>query len=512
MTRGANGKTGKPRASVRQKVAHGAFLITAARSVSRALDLLTLMVLARLLTPADFGLVAIATSAVQLTEAMLELPTGNALLQLKSVGRKPLDTAFTFALLRGLFVAALLAGLSFPLANFFGDERLVPLICFLSVAPALRGLRSPRAFLLFKHLRFRPDATAEIFGKLAALCIAITLALETGSYWAIAAGSVANPLFYVIATYVLVPARPRFTLHSWRLFHRYLGWSIAAQGLSALNWQTDRFVLAKIASQTTVGLFATTRDIAAMPYKVIFESIQRPVISALSRSNGHRDRQGDTYRLTLSAVLSIGIPIAFAQAILAPQLVELVLGPQWLTVVLVFQAASLTLIPGLFSSMTSSLLYASGKPNLIFTRNLYDWAARMPLTVGLTLWGGWKGAVMAFVVSDCLLAFLCMMLVRRTVGISVFQQLAGAWRAAISGICMVGIMLVVGHSTEAGSGPLGIILYLLWMVPLAGSVYAVMLLVIWISIGRPDGIERLAFHFAEPLLPKTARRIVLGRS
>lgn len=511
MTLSADEKAGKPRPSVRQKVAHGAFLITAARGVSRALDLITLMVLARLLTPADFGLVAIAASAVQLTEAILELPTGTALLQLKSVGRKPLDTAFTFALLRGLFVAVLLAGLSFPLASFFGDERLIPLICFLSLAPALRGLRSPRAFLLFKHLRFRPDATAEIFGKLAALCVAIALALETGSYWAIAAGSVANPLFYVMASYVLVPARPRLTLHSWRLFHRYLGWSIAAQGLSALNWQADRFVLAKIASQTTVGLFATTRDIAAISYKVIFESIQRPVVSALSRSNGDRDRQAAKYRLTLSAVMSIGIPMAFAQAVLAPQLVELVLGPQWLPVVLVFQAVSLTLIPGLFSSMTNSLLYACGKPNLIFTRNLYDLAIRLPLTVGLILWAGWKGAVIAFVVSDCLLAFLCMTLVNRTVGISVFRQLAGAWRAAISGVCMVGAMLAVGGFTEVEPGPLGIILYLIWMVPLAASVYVTAHLAIWISIGRPDGAERLAIDLLQPLLPKAARRMVSGR-
>lgn len=512
MTLTASGETGKLRTSVRHKVAHGAVLITAARGVSRALDLVTLMVLARLLTPADFGLVAIALSAVQITEAILELPTGTALLQLKSVGRRPLDTAFTFAVLRGFLVAALLAGLSLPMASFFKDERLIPLICFLSLAPAMRGLRSPRAFLLIKHLRFHQDAISEIVGKLAALAIAITLALKTGSYWAIAAGTVANPLFYVITSYVLVPAKPRLTLHSWSLFHRFLGWSVAAQGLSALNWQADRFVLARFASQTTVGLFATTRDIAAMSHKVIFEPLQRLMISALSRSNGSLDRQGDTYRLTLSAVLSIGIPIAFAQAVLAPQMVELVLGPKWLPVVLVFQAVSLALVPGLFSSMTGSLLYACGKPDLIFTRNLYDLAIRLPLTVGLILWAGWKGAVIALVVSDSLLAFLCMTLVSRILGISVFQQLAGAWRAAVSGICMVGVMVAVGNLTQAGSGPLGIILYLLWMVPLAASVYAITHVVVWIAAGRPDGIERLALHLAEPLLPKAAKRVVSGHS
>ena len=74
------------------------------------------------LTPADFGLVAIALSVVQIAEALLEVPTGIALLQLRSVGRSHLNSAFTIALIRGVAIAVGLGILSVPLAHFFSDQ------------------------------------------------------------------------------------------------------------------------------------------------------------------------------------------------------------------------------------------------------------------------------------------------------------------------------------------------------------------------------------------------------
>ena len=119
------GSKRKARLPLRQQVATGAMVLMLTRLLSRGVDLATLIVLARHLTPADFGLVAIAVSVVQITEAILEMPTGNALLQLPVVNRSHLNTAFTFALIRGLAIAAILCALSVPLAAFFGDGRLV---------------------------------------------------------------------------------------------------------------------------------------------------------------------------------------------------------------------------------------------------------------------------------------------------------------------------------------------------------------------------------------------------
>ena len=497
--------TRKTRPPLRQQVATGAMVLMVTRLLSRGVDLATLIVLARQLTPADFGLVAIAVSVVQITEAILEMPTGNALLQLKAVNRSHLNTAFTLALIRGLAIAAILCALSVPLAAFFGDPRLVALVCALSLAPGLRGLRSPKMFLLFKRMRFRPDAMAEVVGKLGALAIAVPLALATGSYWAIAAGTIASPLFYMLTTYLLVPSWPAVTLQGWRLFHRYLGWSMAAQFISALNWQSDRFVLGKLAAQATLGLFTTTRDLAATTYKVIFESIQRPILSALSRSNGDPARQRQLYGVSVSSVLSIGLPIACGQAYLGRELVELILGPRWLEGAFVFQAVSLTLIPGLYSSMVTTLLYACGKPEFIFTRNLYDFIFRIPATVACILLFGWKGAVAALVASDLALAVLCMHVARSAIGIGMLAQVGKAWRGAASVVVMIAVLEALGRIVPHGGGTAEIVLYLLKVVPVGAASYILAHWLIWQIAGKPDGVERAALDLIVRISAKVLR-------
>ncbi len=489
MTRQAFADRGS---QMRNRVAASVFVLTSTRFASRALDFVTLVVLARQLTPADFGLVAIAMSVVQITEAVLELPTGNALLQLKAIGRSHLDTAFTLAALRGLLLTALLCALSFPLALFFGDERLIALICALSIAPAVRALRSPKSTLAFKHLKFRPDALSELVGKSCALAIAVSLALATESYWAIAAGSIASAVFYVLASYVMVPMRPRLTLRHWRIFHSYLAWSMAGQTVSALNWQTDRFILGKLASQATVGLFATLRDLAAMTYKVLFESIQRPLVSALARSQGDRTRQQAAYGLSIGSLLSIGLPVAVGQAILAPEIILLVLGPKWEAGVFVYQVVSLTLLFGIFSSSTASLLYAIGRPSQIFRRNLIDLAFRVPATVIGIFAIGWKGAVWALFASDLFLAALCIHVVRSEIGLGIFAQISKAWRGAAGAVAMVLVVEACRPFLPRGEDGLSLIGFLVGGAGIGATTYVFVHWLAWRLAGRPDGIEGLA--------------------
>ncbi|QIG53202.1 oligosaccharide flippase family protein [Altererythrobacter sp. BO-6] len=476
---------------VRHQVAKGTALLGGARALSRGFDFITLIILARYLTPTDFGLVAIALSVMQIAEAVMEVPTNVALLQLRTVSRSHLNSAFTIALLRGVAIAAILCAMAMPLAYFFEDERLFALICAISLAPALRGLRSPKDFLLFKQLRFWPDALADVFGKFCALAIAGMLAVQTGSYWAIASATIASPLFYVLATYALVPMRPRLTLRHFAFFWSFLSWNMAAQTMSALNWQADRVLLGKLAAQATVGLYATTRDLATIVFKTMMETIQKPMMSALARSNQQPTRQRQVYGVAIASVLSIGLPIACGQALLAVELIELVLGPQWLEATIVFQAVSLLLIPGLYSHMTLTLLNALGKPKYIFNRNLWDFLLRVPLTIACVVNFGWLGAVLALIVADLFLALLCLHLTRKIIGIGIIEQLLCAGRGLVSVTVMVATVFWLRQIFERGDSELEIIVYLLKIIPLAAITYCTAHWAVWRLSGRPDGLEAL---------------------
>ena len=164
-------------------------MLIVSRLIARCMDFATLLVLGRLLSPADFGLVAIAMSVMMIVEAVSELPVGQALVRLPVLTNPHYDTAFTLFLLRGVGLALILIGLSWPLAQIYGDDRLIGLICALGIAPAARSLGSIRTIDFAKKLDFRPNLICDFVGKSSALAISVSLAWGTGSYWSIAAGT-----------------------------------------------------------------------------------------------------------------------------------------------------------------------------------------------------------------------------------------------------------------------------------------------------------------------------------
>lgn len=487
--------TEKPDPNLREKVTSGSLFLLINRLAIKSADVIILMVLTRYLVPADFGRVAIALSTVQIVETTFDVQTGVPLLKVPNLTREHLNTAFTIILLRGLTIMALLAAASFPLAWFYGDGQLAGLICALSVTPLLRSAHSPRFFEYFRALRFGPEATADLIGKIAALAFAIAVALLTRSYWAIAAGSIAAPLFFALSSYVIAPFRPALTLRHRTLFHHYLGWGFAGQVCSALNWQTDRFVLGKMVSHHDLGLFTAARDFAGTVIKIILDTLMRPIMSGLSAVNEESGRLARAFGTVTSATLAIGLPVGLGQAMVGKEIIAVLLGAKWAAAVPVFQMVSLALIPALFSALASNLFYAMGRPDLVFYRNFYDFLFRFPVTILSIAFLGLKGAVIALVAAEILLAGICLISVRNLLGISFLWLIGKSWRSLVSAAAMAMALELIRGFLPHAEGLLPSLLYLLIAVPLGAAVYAAAHLLAWSLSGRPNGIEDHAIRF-----------------
>lgn len=493
--------------SLHEKVASGSLFLLINRLAIKSMDVVILMVLTRCLMPADFGRVAIALSTVQITETIFENQTGLALLQVPTVTREHLNTAFTIVMLRGLAIMALLAAASVPLASFYGDDHLIALICVLSIAPLLRSARSPKMFEYFKALRFGPEATADLVAKIAALILAVAVALLTRSYWAIAVGAVGAPLFYLLSSYVICPYRPALTLRHRTLFYNFMGWGLAGQVCSALNWQTDRFVLGKMVSHGDLGLFTAARDFAGTVMKIIMDTLMRTVLAGLSAVSEDRDRLVRAYGAVTSATLAIGLPIGLGQALVGKEIVAVLLGAKWAASTPIFQLVSLALIPALYSSLTSNLFYAIGRPHLVFQRNFYDFLFRFPTTILLIALMGLQGAVIALIASEILLAVICMLAAKRLLGISLPWLLGRTWRSFFAAAAMVPVLELARWLFPHAEGALSSLLYLLIVVPLAATTYIAAHLLAWSLSGRPEGIEKHAIEFATRRLKKCQTRL-----
>lgn len=149
--------------------------------LARLLDFVSLLVLARLLSPADFGLVAIATSVLVIIESILDLPLTQALMRQPSPSEEMFATAFTLSLLRGLAISLLMMIISWPMAVIYDDSRLFALVAVLSIAPAMRGMISPRMVIFMQRFDFRREFALDLITKGSTCCSGQVLPWRRGA-------------------------------------------------------------------------------------------------------------------------------------------------------------------------------------------------------------------------------------------------------------------------------------------------------------------------------------------
>ena len=473
------------------------------------------MVLARLLTPADFGVVAVAMMLVQIVEAVFELPVAQVLVRAPAalgagegghLSRSMLDTAFTLSLLRGLTLAALLAGVAWPFAHVYHDGRLLGLICFLALAPALRGVASPRLALYARVLDFRRDCAADVAGKICSFGMAVSLARLTHSYWGIAAGTVTSPVIATAVSYILAPHRPRLTLLYWRQFAGYLGWSSASQVLSAVNWQAGRFLLSGFVPRAGLGLFSLASDLSGIPEQAIVKPVGRPLMAAFVQVVHEAERLERAYLRSVASLVTAGTPLMLTIALLAAPAIRLALGERWLGAAPLVTCVALGNIAPLFTAPFGPLAMALGRTDRLFRRNVIECGIRLPpLVLGAWGWGA-RGVAWATALAAVAVSLNIMALVGRMIGVSAGRQLRAAWRAmAAGGLCAA--VLVALCPITAGQTGLGLLVSLALCTGGGWAAYLAGLLIAWHLSGRPDGMETLLIKTLRAFVATGRRRL-----
>ncbi len=483
----------------------GAALLICARLMTKSFDFLTLLILARLLNPMEFGIVAIAMTMIFIIEAVLELPVNQVLVSLFKIERDHMDTAFTLGALRGLILAIGLSILAVPFSHFYHDPRLTWLIAILSIAPAMRGLSSPRLAVYASRMDFRRDFAIELSGKFASFALSTSAAVILRDYRAIVIGILATPTTMAIASYILAPYRPRLSLKAWPLFAHFLGWTSASQLLSALNWQCDRLILGRFVPRMGLGEFSLANDLSYLPEQALINPILRPLMSAFTLVRHDPERLDLAYAKTSNSILAVGMPVMVGLSLLAGPAVRFALGGKWIASIPILQWLSLTLIPPLLIAPLPSLAMALGKPQINLRRVAAEAATKMPLIIPGAMFFGIQGVIVARAVSAALAAFISLFYVRQLIGTPVWRQLAGTWRIVVCGLVLALFLLAVrgllDNRSELVTG------LLLALVAAAGlAIYSACLGLSWHLVGRPHGLEAAASQRIKILMAKLKRR------
>lgn len=492
------------RRSLTSRVARGTAWIAGARLVMRALGLLNTIVVARLLAPEDFGLVAVAMSAMLLLQGFSDIGVAQAVVRFDDADRDDLDTLFTLSAVRGLLIGLLLAG-SAPLAGaFYGDARLTGVFLAIAVTPVAMGCINPRFYEYERRLDFSKEFVFSVVNKLIGVIASITVAIIYRSYWAIIAGVVAGALTQLAISYLMRPHPPRLTLASMRKVFGFSGWLTGVSFMAALNNKLDAFILARVIGVKLTGTYYLGMQLSELSAAELASPLARAIYPGLSELKREPERMRAAFLRGVAALGAVAMPASLGFAFVAPDFISVFLGEKWRASIPVIQILAPVLgLQTLFFAIQSYAM-ALGMTRLVFFRELIFFCVRLPVFVWAAVVHGLAGAVWAAAGLGLVHIAFNAALYARAAGASPLDPFWSA-RRSLMGLAAMAAYFAWARPLLPGLDEMAAGLRLMFDIAAGASVYAGVHALAWAAAGRPDGVERVVVDALKKLRPNVSK-------
>lgn len=298
---------------------------------TKAVSLITTLVLARLLVPSDFGVVAFAGLAMALLSQISELGLTPALIVRHDFDRAAQRTVFGMLLALNVAGAVLLAALAPLIAEIFGDDRVMEVVLLMCIPLLVGGVTSFYWALLQRELEFRRNFACQAAQVVVMPVVAIPMAAAGAGLWSLVVGQIAAALAYTAALVILAPYRvsPAFSRdvgeEAWKSGRGFL----AQGGVTWVEQNADYLLVGSQLGARPLGLYSTAYRLGEIPYTGIANPIADVTFPAFSRMR-HRDESVKGPFLTaLGLVALVACPLGVLLSGAAEPFVDAVLGSKW---------------------------------------------------------------------------------------------------------------------------------------------------------------------------------------
>lgn len=421
-------------------------LWASSEAVARTLlQTLVLVVLAKLLTPADYGVVGAALIIVGISAIFSQLGVGPAIVQRPELEPRHLDAAFALSSILGFFTAGILY-VSAPLfAQFFKMPALTPVLQVLAVIFPITGLAVVSESLLQRDLRFDLIARAEVASYFFGFGIVATgLAWRGWGAWALVAGQIAQMLVRTVLLFSAQPWRPRFAceMAAVRDLRRFSGGVTLARLANYLATSGDNVVVGRYLGESALGTYGRAYQLMAQPANLVGNVLEKVLFPAMARVQDQRERLASVYRQGAGMLATAMLPGSAMIYLLAPEIVHVLLGARWDGVVFPLQIFSVALLFRTSMKLSNSLIRSQGAvAQLAWCQGIYAAA-----TIGFAYAGSARGieGVCVGVLGSILLCFL--------IGAGMSLRLLGiTWgqflRDHVPGLILAALVAGVGWSS-----------------------------------------------------------------
>ena len=425
----ATTKDGSARPELRSLVFSGLRWKGASQVLLQVISFGSTLILARLLTPRDFGLAGLATVFAGIAFLFADLGLGASIVQRKQLTEEDRSTAFWSNAALGLVLTLIGVGLSWPLADLYHQPEVQPLFAVISITFLFTALGITQGAVLIRNLAFRSLEVRTVVATFTSVVIGIAVAALGYGPWAIIAQSIAITAVSTLLLWRSSPWRPHFVYSTESLKH-LLGFGGLVFGSNIVRYlerNVDNFLIGRFRGPAALGVYAIAYNITLVPLMKIVLPVQQVFFPALSRI--HEPREAGGLWLRMSRILAaLVVPGLLGMAVVAPDFVVAVLGEKWRSSIHVLQILAWVGIVQFAAAETTTLMQALGRAGIVFR---YSVVSAIVSITGFAIGVHWGiiGVAVGYAIANTLVIPFYVAIGGRAVGVTV-----GSYCRALSGV------------------------------------------------------------------------------
>lgn len=339
----------------------------ALKASTRILAFVKIAILARLLSPAQFGVFGIASLALVFMEMLTETGVNVFLIQEDKKIKEYVSTTWVVSILRGVIISAVLLAGAQLISSFFGSPESKRLLILISFVPLLRGFINPAEVVFQKNLEFNKEFffRLSIFSIDAAVAIILTLITRSAEslVWGLAAGVILE----VVLSFAFIKPRPSLLFDIGKV-KRVIGrgkWVTMAGIFNYLFHNADSIVLGKLMNTYSLGLYQMAYKIALVPVTDIADIFGRVSFPVLVRIANDRARLKRAFVKVILGVSALSIPYGLILLLFAKEITIILLGSGWLAIVPILKILAVFAVVRAISGSSSALFLAIRKQEYV---------------------------------------------------------------------------------------------------------------------------------------------------
>lgn len=363
------------------------------------LSFVKIFILARLLSPEQFGLFSLVMIALGTTESITQTGVNITILQSKQPIRYFLDTAFVIAIIRGFVIGSLMIVMGYLMGNYYNQADLFPMVAVVALVPIIKGFINPAIISWQKNFEFAKDSFYSTLRLTVEILAQIALAFLMHSAWALVLGVIVGAIFEVCLSFIMLQEKPVFHYIKSRgiAIFKNARWLSLSSLLSYLNDNVDDFLLGKIVGTHKLGIY---HNAYALSHKVNYELSKSayhgimPIFSKMTQDNENLRLKKAFYKSFFSTVTIVFL-ISFPLIFFPEFLVNLLLGDQWLEAIDILRVLTFAGLIHTMANLAYALIIAKKK---YFYLNAHMIASLTLIVGGILIFGrshGLMGAVYA---------------------------------------------------------------------------------------------------------------------